>query len=62
MSELNLILVPCASCLCSLPSSVESFERKLDEAQKNLQMSPAQRIPVFYTDEINWGEQLIKCV
>lgn len=35
--------------------SVESFERKLDEAQKNLRFTSKERIPVFYLDETNWG-------
>lgn len=34
--------------------SVEAFERKLDEAQKELGIPNAERIPVAYTDEVNW--------
>lgn len=40
--------------------SVESFERKLDDAQRNLQLPLSERVPVFYSDEIDWGEQLLK--
>ncbi|CAG8503276.1 3942_t:CDS:1 [Acaulospora morrowiae] len=33
--------------------SVEAFERKIDEAQKELGIPPTERIPVAYHDEIN---------
>ena len=34
--------------------SVESFERKLDDAQSELQISPSDRVPVAYKDEGYW--------
>ncbi|KAI9837977.1 MAG: Mitochondrial inner membrane m-AAA protease component [Sarea resinae] len=34
--------------------SVEAFERKLDDAQKELGIPSSERIPVAYTDEISW--------
>lgn len=40
--------------------SVESFERKLEDAQRQLGISPRDFIPVQYTSEtnINVGQQL----
>ena len=40
--------------------SIETFERKLDEAQKNLGITGTHRIPVYYVDEVNWMEHLLK--
>ncbi|KAI1981660.1 AAA ATPase afg3 [Ophidiomyces ophidiicola] len=34
--------------------SVESFERRLDEAQRELGIPSSERIPVSYSDEIAW--------
>lgn len=34
--------------------SVESFERRLDEAQKELGIPQGDRIPVAYIDEVSW--------
>lgn len=34
--------------------SVEAFERKLDDAQKELGIPQADRIPVAYTDQVSW--------
>ncbi|KKY28239.1 putative cell division protease ftsh [Diplodia seriata] len=34
--------------------SVESFERKMDEAQKELGIPSGERIPVAYSDEVPW--------
>ena len=34
--------------------SVEAFERKLDDAQRELQIPSSERIPVAYTEEISW--------
>ncbi|QDS73856.1 Mitochondrial inner membrane m-AAA protease component [Venturia effusa] len=34
--------------------SVEAFERKLDDAQNELQIPSSERIPVAYTREMNW--------
>ncbi|KAI9822019.1 MAG: AAA ATPase afg3 [Thelocarpon impressellum] len=34
--------------------SVEAFERKLDDAQKELGIPSSERIPVAYRDEISW--------
>ena len=37
--------------------SVESFERKLEEAQKNLGISPRDFIPVVYADDADWAKE-----
>lgn len=34
--------------------SIEAFERKLDDAQSELQIPSSERIPVAYTDDVNW--------
>ena len=39
--------------------SVEAFERRLDEAQRELGIPSAERIPVAYTDEISWFGTLL---
>ncbi|CAM8961489.1 unnamed protein product [Rhodiola kirilowii] len=40
--------------------SVESFEEKLEEAQKSLGIDPHSYIPVTYVNEIVWGQELLK--
>lgn len=40
--------------------SVEAFERRLDEAQQELGIPPAERIPVAYTERISWFDALWK--
>lgn len=42
--------------------SVDSFERKLDEVQKELDIPSHERIPVQYRDEISWTRTLISFV
>merc|ERR1711916_175060 len=37
--------------------SVESFERKLEDAQKNLGISPRDFIPVIYANETDWAKE-----
>lgn len=37
--------------------SVESFERKLEEAQKNLGISPRDFIPVIYANDTDWAKE-----
>ena len=39
--------------------SVESFERRLDEAQNELGIPGSERIPVSYTEEVSWGATLL---
>ena len=39
--------------------SVEAFERRLDDAQKELDIPSSERIPVAYTDEISWLTTLL---
>ncbi|KAF2403552.1 cell division protease ftsH [Trichodelitschia bisporula] len=34
--------------------SVEAFERKMDDAQRELRVPSAERIPVAYTDDVPW--------
>ncbi|KAF8470580.1 peptidase family M41-domain-containing protein [Kalaharituber pfeilii] len=42
--------------------SVDSFERKLDEVQRELGIPSHERIPVAYRDEISWTGTLISFV
>jgi len=39
--------------------SVEAFERRLDDAQRELRIPSSERIPVAYTDEISWFTTLV---
>lgn len=39
--------------------SVEAFERKLEDAQKELDIPSSERIPVSYSDEISWMSTLL---
>lgn len=39
--------------------SVEAFERRLDDAQRELDIPSSERIPVAYTDEISWFSTLL---
>ena len=39
--------------------SVDSFERRLDEAQVELGIPSAERIPVAYTEEVPWAATLL---
>ena len=39
--------------------SVEAFERKLEDAQKELDIPSSERIPVSYSDEISWFGTLL---
>ncbi|KAL9108740.1 MAG: hypothetical protein Q9227_006536 [Pyrenula ochraceoflavens] len=39
--------------------SVESFERRLDQAHNELDIPSAERIPVAYEDEVAWGSALL---
>ena len=39
--------------------SVEAFERRLDDAQRELHIPSSERIPVAYTDEIPWFTTLL---
>ena len=39
--------------------SVESFERKMDDAQAELGIPSSERIPVSYAKEISWGSTLM---
>jgi AFG3 family protein len=39
--------------------SVEAFERRLDDAQKELGIPSSERIPVAYKDEISWAGTLL---
>ena len=40
--------------------SVESFERKLEEAQRSLGISPRDFIPVMYVNETSWMTELVR--
>jgi AFG3 family protein len=39
--------------------SIESFERRLDDAQKELRISSSERIPVAYQDDVPWLAALL---
>ncbi|EAW11513.1 ATP-dependent metallopeptidase FtsH/Yme1/Tma family protein [Aspergillus clavatus NRRL 1] len=39
--------------------SVDSFERKLDEAQHELGIPSAERIPVAYVNEVHWANTIL---
>jgi AFG3 family protein len=39
--------------------SVDSFERRLDEAQNELGIPSSERIPVQYTEDVPWGATLL---
>ncbi|KAL4952583.1 peptidase family M41-domain-containing protein [Aspergillus filifer] len=39
--------------------SVDSFERKLDDAQRELGIPSSERIPVSYVQEVPWGSALL---
>ena len=40
--------------------SVDSFERKLEEAQEDLGWDPNNHIPVTYTNELSWSQELLR--
>ncbi|MED6138595.1 ATP-dependent zinc metalloprotease FTSH 8, mitochondrial [Stylosanthes scabra] len=40
--------------------SIESFEEKLEEAQKALNIDPHDYIPVTYTSEVYWYQELLR--
>jgi len=42
--------------------SVESFERKLEETQRELGIAPRDFVPVQYANETSWGIELLKMV
>lgn len=39
--------------------SIDAFERRLDEAQSELGIPPAERIPVSYANEFSWGNVIL---
>ena len=39
--------------------SVESFDRKIEEAQSELQIPASERVPVAYQDEVSWFSTLL---
>jgi AFG3 family protein len=43
-------------------SSVESFERKLEDAQKALNIDPRDYVPVLYMDETSHFRELVGIV
>jgi AFG3 family protein len=40
--------------------TVETFERKLEEAQRNLGIAPRDFIPVMYVNETSWTSELLR--
>jgi hypothetical protein len=39
--------------------SVESFERKLEQVQRDMSIHPRDFIPVQYVNETNWAAELV---
>ena len=39
--------------------SVESFDRKMEEAQEALGFDPNEFIPITYTNELSWSQELL---
>ena len=40
--------------------SLDSFERKLEEAQEDLGIDPDHQLPVTYTNELSWGQEILR--
>lgn len=40
--------------------SVESFERKLEQVQRDMGIHPRDFIPVQYVNETNWAAELVR--
>ena len=40
--------------------SVESFERNLDQAQRDLGIDPTNQVPVYFANETDWLTELFK--
>ena len=43
-----------------LCSTVDTFERKLEEAQRELGIAPRDFIPVVYVEETSWSRELFR--
>ncbi|CAL8466929.1 g6465 [Coccomyxa elongata] len=40
--------------------SIDSFERKMEEAQEDLGWSPSSWVPITYTNELSWQQELLR--
>ncbi|KAG2173392.1 hypothetical protein INT44_008744, partial [Umbelopsis vinacea] len=66
-NRVKVLLRPEASSIGATPNavyyfsigSIDSFERRLEEAQRELQIPSSERIPVAYHDEISLGSTLL---
>ncbi|KAK9805904.1 hypothetical protein WJX73_003524 [Symbiochloris irregularis] len=43
---------------CFNIGSIESFERKMEEAQDDLGISPNNYVPIVYTNELSWQQEI----
>ena len=39
--------------------SIDSFERKMEEAQEDMGWAPGQWVPITYTNELSWQQARI---
>lgn len=42
--------------------TVETFERKLEDAQRSLGIAPRDFIPVIYVNETSWSSEIMKYI
>lgn len=40
--------------------SIDSFERKMEEAQEDLNWAPSSWVPITYTNELSWQQELLR--
>ena len=40
--------------------SIDSFERKMEEAQEDLGWSPSSWVPITYANELSWQQELLR--
>lgn len=55
-----LVLSSFPVCSSPLFSSVDSFERKLDDAQRDLGIPTRDRLPVYYIEEVDWVGRFVE--
>lgn len=54
------IYLPHMICMCVVCRSVDSFERKLEDAQVSLGIERRDFIPVLYVSETNWMQEMLR--
>jgi AFG3 family protein len=40
--------------------SIDSFERKMEEAQEDMNWPPSSWVPITYTNELSWQQELLR--